>query len=438
MPFPRILIFGQSFNDSSGGGITLGNLFSGWPKERIAVMATGELLSNVSTKVCDTYYQIGRNEYKWHFPFKYVLPSYQSGVKTIHPQSTNYIPRKRSNFRYILVNKIFSPLVRWIGLFHSASKITLSAELKSWLNQYNPEFLYIQVSTREKILFATELCKYLSIPSAIHMMDDWPSTISSNGLFKNYWHNKIDAEFRQLLNNVDLFLSISDAMAREYNARYNHTFIAFHNPIDTDKWLKHRKTNYSVNSDKISLLYAGRIGPGIEQSLLDVASAIDEIRKTNVNLWFNIQTTTTDTKIINKLKKFGCVIINPVVEYLKIPKVLTSADILVFPNDFSKKGIDFLKFSMPTKLTEYMASGTPVLVYAPKESAATKMFMENQCGKCVLNRNKAELMEAINNLLKDKEYRKKISSRALTVVEEKFDANHVKSEFWKLLSENNS
>ena len=47
-------------------------------------------------------------------------------------------------------------------------------------------------------------------------------------------------------------------------------------------------------------------------------------------------------------------------------------------NDFDKKSISFLKYSMPTKASEYMISGTPVLVYSHGETAVSKFFMLRQ------------------------------------------------------------
>ncbi len=49
--YPRILIFGPPFNNFTGGGITLSNLFKGWPKDRIAVASTGHVLNNIRTDV---------------------------------------------------------------------------------------------------------------------------------------------------------------------------------------------------------------------------------------------------------------------------------------------------------------------------------------------------------------------------------------------------
>jgi len=195
MNFPKVLIFGQPFNDFSGGGITLTNLFKGWPKDKIAVTFIGHGLFNVTTDVCDTYYQLGREEHKWIFPLNLIQRKFNSGLKSFENKSLTTINLIHTGLRYKSVNRFFFPILRRIGVFHAMSKISLSERFKVWLSEFNPDILYLQVSTREGILFAIELCDYLKVPSVIHMMDDWPSTISNKGLFKNYWKRKIDFEF---------------------------------------------------------------------------------------------------------------------------------------------------------------------------------------------------------------------------------------------------
>jgi hypothetical protein len=66
-----------------------------------------------------------------------------------------------------------------------------------WLSGFKPDVLYVQISSRETLLFACELIDYLKIPSVNHVMDDWPSSLTSNGLAGNYWIKKIDNELRQ-------------------------------------------------------------------------------------------------------------------------------------------------------------------------------------------------------------------------------------------------
>ena len=271
----RVLIFGQPFNDFSGGGITLTNLFKGWPKKNIAVAFFAHGLSNVTTDVCAIYYQLGRDEHKWIFPFNLIQKKFDSGLKTFEESTILSSTHSEKGFRYKLVNNYFYPFLNWIGILHFASKVSISDRLRNWLIEFNPEVLYLQVSTREEIRFANELISFQNWPTIIHIMDDWPSTISNKGPFKKFWARTIDRELKSLFNRVDLRLSISDAMAREYLKRYGQTFLPFHNPIDTDVWLLHSKRDYSLNSEYVKVLYSGRIGIGITESLLEVAAVLE-------------------------------------------------------------------------------------------------------------------------------------------------------------------
>lgn len=435
MTFPRILIFGQPFNDFSGGGITLTNLFKQWPKDKIAVTFIGHGLLNVTTDVCDTYYQLGEEEHKWIFPFNLFQRRFNSGLKSFASNGPlTPIKNIRSGLRYKIVNSYFYPFLRRTGLFHALSHIRLSVKFTDWLKEYKPEVLYIQASTRETILFARELCDYLKIPSVIHVMDDWPSTISNHGLLKNYWKTRIDREYRELLNRVSLYLSISEAMSEEYMRRYNKAFIPFHNPIETERWLKHSKRDFSIDPKHVSVLYSGRVGDyGIADSLVEVASAIDTMNNDDLSVKLHIQTPVLIKSTIDRLLKYKCVVINPFVEYDRIPEVFSGADVLLLANDFTVQGVNYLRFSMPTKASEYMISGTPVLVYASEEAAVSKFFTANECGLCVTTRNTSDLMKAINFLIEHEDYRKKVSCNAVNLAREKFDAEKVREKFHSMI-----
>lgn len=436
MQYPRVLIFGQPFNDFSGGGITLTNLFKGWPKSKIAVTFIGHGLFNVTTDVCDTYYQLGKNEHKWIFPFNLIQRKFESGLR-VYNQNAPKVPVNffQAGIRYKIVNNFFYPFLKWIGIFHAISKISLSESFKKWLQEFNPDILYIQASTRETILFASELCDYLNKPSIIHVMDDWPSTISNSGILRNYWKRKIDMEFRKLLDKVSLHLSISEAMSEEYLNRYNKIFIPFHNPIETSRWMPYTKKEFTIDPGKVKILYSGRLGDnGIANSLLEIAFVLDRINNTNLSIELHIQTPTKSRQILDILNRYKCVILDPFVDYDQVPQVFSNADILVMANDFDEKAIKYLKLSMPTKASEYMISGTPIFVYASEKTALAKFFQNQKCGLCVTVRDAGMIEEAIRRLINDIEYRKALSETAVSLALMRFDANKVRSEFQALIS----
>lgn len=430
--YPRILIFGQPFNNFSGGGITISNLFKGWPKESIAVASTWHALYKASTDVCSLYYLLGIEEQRWRFPFNLIQRSFPSGLMSFNTQQhISKVPYK-INIRRMLVDGIFYPFLHWFGLFHYLSKITLSQHFKEWLSEYQPEILYIQVTSREDVLFSIQLCDFLHIPSVIHNMDDWPSTISNKGLFKNYWRKKIDKEFRMLLNRMDLYLSISDAMTAEYKKRYNKVFKAFHNPIDISKYtqIKNKPSEYDKT---FRILYIGRIGLANKHSIYSFANAISQQKKDKYKIELDIFTYNTDTHDSKKISNFKNIRISPPVKHDMIPGLLTQYDLLLLPLDFTEAGFKYSQYSLPTKASEYMISGTPILVFAPKETAISKFCAENECGYCVTEQNKEKINNAVQFLISNEEYRMKISQNAVRLATELFDGEKVRKEFQQLI-----
>ena len=434
MQMPKVLIFGQPFNNRHGGGITLSNLFKDWDKDRLAVAASGHVMYNVTTDVCETYYQLGSKEYRWRFPFRYLQRKFHSGLLRIDRTGNAESGNKELGLRYYFVNSIFYPALEWLGIYHCAAVYSMSDQFKTWLKDYNPQILYLQVSSYDTIVFARQLQNFLEIPSVLHMMDDWPSTISQKGPFRKVWEKKIDRELRSLMDKSSLLLSISDAMSDEYFRRYNKVFVPFHNPIDTKVWAEKRKLTYSFKDKIVRILYSGRIGPGITDSLVEIAETLDEIAIPGITLKFHIQSPSANPEIIKSLLKFQCTVLNPIADYSELPEIYSNADILLIANDFDQKGLAFLLYSMPTKASEYMISGTPVLVYSPSLTAVSKFFSQNECGCCVTDKNRTTLKQSITNLVTNEEYRKSLGNKANMLAIELFNAELVRSKFHHLLT----
>jgi glycosyltransferase involved in cell wall biosynthesis len=90
---------------------------------------------------------------------------------------------------------------------------------------------------------------------------------------------------------------------------------------------------------------------------------------------------------------------------------------------------------MPTKASEYMVSGTPILLYAPKETAISKFFLQHDCGCCVTERSSIGIINALNLLFNDEDYRRRISQNAHKLAAEKFDQEKVRGEFQQFLAD---
>ena len=430
MSLPKVLIVGQPFNNDTGGGITLSNLFAGWDRDRLAVISSGYLLSkNIDTEICNTYYQLGHEEQKWIFPLKYLKRKYESGLIKFDNQRIQDLTIHKSKLRVRIIKDFMYPFLNYIGISHCVSKINLSRDLCNWLDNFKPDILYVQVNFREEILFCLQLQSYLKKPLVLHMMDDWPSTIGKKGLFKNFWYKKIDKELRSLLDRATVLLSISDHMANEYKNRYGKEFITFHNPINIDFWQKYQRSSYELN-DSPTILYAGRIGLGIDTSLELIARAIEDVNKElNMEIKFVLQTQEKPLWIKNYKK----VTHTGFVSYHDLPKVFSQSDFLLLPYDFSPQSLQFIQFSMPTKGPEYMMSGTPIILFAPEETAIVKYCQTYKCAKIITENSINEITKAIKDLIQNETERKEIANKAKKIAAENHNSADVTNDFKNII-----
>ena len=429
--YPKVLIIGQSFNSYSGGGITLSNLFRGWDKDRLALAA--EQLVDLDLTICKNYYQLGFKENERRFPFNLIQKKYNSGEidLCLIDQNTNAIKVKTpNNKKFPSLVKIYDNVLNYIGLYHYSKKIDLSEEFLLWINEYKPDIIYTQLASFELIRFLDKINIKTKIPFAIHIMDDWPSTISKKGILQKYWNSRINKEFKLLLNKATVLMCISESMSFEYKRRYNKNFSAFHNPIDIEKWKTNIERDYSIGKE-VTILYTGRIGLGIDQSLRTVSNVISEYNKKHkAKIELILQ-----TKIVPEwTKKYDFITCRFISDYSNYPSSLINADILLLPYDFTEESIRFIKYSMPTKASEYMASGTPILTFAPKETALCQHAIKYGWAYVVSENSSAELTNAFECLIDNQNIRKNFGIKAKEFSINYYDRNKIVKKFKNILA----
>jgi glycosyltransferase involved in cell wall biosynthesis len=180
--------------------------------------------------------------------------------------------------------------------------------------------------------------------------------------------------------------------------------------------------------ERFKILYAGRIGSGIQNCLLAVALAIDNQIKRGLKIEFQIQST-TNHPVMRVLGKFDFVTLCSPVSYSQLPAVFSAADLLLLPNDFDKTAISFLKYSMPTKASEYMVSGTPILVFSASGTAVAIHAKKYKWAYVVTENSSENLEAAISALYSDKKLRVSLGERAKEFAVQHYESGKIKAAF---------
>jgi len=241
------------------------------------------------------------------------------------------------------------------------------------------------------------------IPTAklvLYIVDDWVGTSGAGRLFTSFWKKENENLFNRLLNKSAVLFSICSYMSEDYKIRYKKTFIPVHNPVDIKLWNSipfKRKYDENVKS----ILYVGKINQDTEDCLLDVAKVIQSLSnkqdKKNVQYLLDIYTPNY-TNFITKFDRYAHCHLFPAISHEKIPEISKSYDALLLTLGFSKRSKEYTRLSMPTKLSEYLCSGVPVILYCPSNIALAKYLSSNDCTISCFNRDKLSLKRTLLKL----------------------------------------
>ncbi len=292
---PKVLLL-CSFSQNTANGITIRNLFKGWPKERIALAEFNDGPDEVCVPGIDHYYFLGNKEVQFIAPFHLLREigdskilrdggwrihasplamqdtvadsegeetgdrGQVSGVRSQGAGSRNQgtgvrwqVPggssegskQKPASGLAKIKNALKEWLVkvqRWYlqksGLVLVSRKFRFSPEFDAWVREFEPDIIYASTGDICKLEFIEAACKRYHTRLAIHIFDDYINSKHERTLFPRYWGRRLDTTFRSVCAAADVHLSISEKMAAEYRAKYGPKFHAFHNPIDSSIWLK--------------------------------------------------------------------------------------------------------------------------------------------------------------------------------------------------------
>ena len=423
--FPRVLIVSSSvFNSYSGGGITLTNLFRGWPRDRMAALHSEVLPPE--TSVCERYFELGRDEVSLALPFANTARSW---LRSIAAEGNG-----RSGLR-----SGASRSLRWIRSLVGdgiPERVRLSASLIEWVEAFRPHVLYTLLGSLTYIRLVKLLRDHFDIPVIIHMMDDWPAHRHRRGVFGPWLRRQMLREFEILVQTAELRLGICDAMCKEYGGRYGVPFLAFHNPADEAEWQSSAKRDYTLQTPFRIVYYGTIVDLAQLHSLMDIGWAVAGLHRDGVSVEFCVHTQHYSLQQYRSvLESCPGIRMGPETGKDDFKSIITAADLLVLPVNFNERSVRYLRLSFPSKLPAYMASGTPILAYGPSEMAQIRYLMDARAAHIVSERSRDAVSHAIRRLMADENYRAEIGRRAHLLALERHGAAKTRANFRRAVAE---
>lgn len=411
MEFPRVIVISNnSFSNNSSNGRTLGNLFIGWPKDRLAQFCISTTEPNY--ELCDNYFLLtDRSALDGFVHFK---KARRCDIKTNRNTQGNTIIGGKKQ-----VKTPFTALLRHIIW---SNKRWNSREFQSWVDLFNPDLLLVMNSDATFILdIATEMSKRRRIPLIMFNTEGYyffkknyyaHSYCFDNTLFRIY-QSIYRSHFRRMMKQVVLSVHLNSLLEHDYLHEFGGKSM-----------VKYTSSNMSfdisdLNMEQPSFNYLGNFGYDRMSALIDVAEVLQSI---NPEYKLNIYGSIPNDEARVKMEACSGIIYRGTVPYSEVIKVIYHSTILFHAESQSKEFAEFLKYGFSTKIADSISSGHPFLMYSSPDIAGAKYVIET--GAAWYASDKKELKDCIISILTDMAKREQVAEIARQTAIENHDLQH--------------
>ena len=182
-----------------------------------------------------------------------------------------------------------------------------------------------------------------------------------------------------------------------------------------------------ININKFNVIYSGTMAlKHNPEIIIEAAKTLQNIEFNIIGFGVGVDYIKENTSNLKNIHTF------PIQPFNVFSKVLASADILiaVIENDAGK-------FSVPSKILNYMCAGKPIVLSAPIDNLASKIINNSNSGITVGPKDYKGFSDAINKLANDKELVSKYSKNSRDYAEKNFNIELITQEFEKIFKDLN-
>jgi len=294
----------------------------------------------------------------------------------------NLIREERRNKKYLITSILYSdsPFIRFLRLLLWNKKIWGNEKLKLWLDTYSPDFVFVHCSSSAFILeIAMFVSDYLHIPLIFEIADDYffikHSPVS---LFNRLYQQKYAITFKRIMAMASGVIYLSDKMKNKYDS--------FFDKNGTSVYLSSYFTaTGKQTSEKKCFQYFGNLGYGRRRTILRLGR---EISKYGVNIHVHLPPT---QNAVNRLSgKEKGIKDEGSLEYEGVLKEMRNTDVLVYIETFQKKKAEEIELSLSTKISDYLASGIPILAVGSPKTGSISFLKKTKSAFVIDDKSKLE------------------------------------------------
>ena len=294
--------------------------------------------------------------------------------------------------------------------------VFLTRRIRKFLKEFAPDCIYTLGNSIDAMKYVCKVAKLCGISVLPHFMDNWQES-HRYGNGKYPLHQKVTQKWlKKMYAYAACALTISEKMAEVYGRRWKIRHFALMNTVDVERF---RCEQNRTAGEKV-FVYAGGLHLNRYRSLAAIAKSVDEQNATHPEKLYHLEIYTDEkSKSLyeSALSVYSSVTFRPYVTHENILSVYRRAFVLVHIESFDTENRSFIRYSLSTKISEYLATGLPILLYAPSDIFVTEYLKSHDAAAVASDENTLKLI--VKRMTEDAAYRGRIGKNAQRLANEK-------------------
>jgi glycosyltransferase involved in cell wall biosynthesis len=401
-------------------GITVANLFSGWDQQALAQLFISDI--EPDKELCGNSFRLGEVV----FPVDYCLRALLGkAIKLNHPL-THKIGGVGPSMDDTLNLRVRLHLIA--RAINDLGPCVLPSVAARWIQEFRPDVIYSSLGNARLVkivIWASRVAG--NVPIVPHFMDDWPSTLYADERLWSIPKNIVDHLLRSLFRRAPVGLCIGESMAEEYKARYGRDFCGFMNCVN-DEEFRSSPHHGGPGQGPLIWAYVGGLHLNRWKPLALLAQCISA-QGAILRIFAPERDLCEFGSVFSVVRNVETGTLAPG----EVMKAMKQSDVLIHVESFDHAESTYTRFSVSTKLAQYLACGRTIFGFGPAGLASLKLIKEARAGITVTKEDRAEVADAVTRTSNDPVFRLASGRKGWEYASAHFKKSVVSQKFRKIL-----
>jgi glycosyltransferase involved in cell wall biosynthesis len=287
---------------------------------------------------------------------------------------------------------------------------------------FDPEIILICPDGPMGLVMGYKTAQTLKRPFLVYLMDDWVATAH-----QRWFSGSTQAYCQRLLRDAEGWMIISSQLEQSLIDRYAikpQRSLVVHNPVNLSN--KEVPDFQPHQQQTFRIAYAGSIWTMHYDAIALIAQAISELQTAGHSIELVLYTQEGFWSFYCAEWETWRVVYGGFLPYQAVNQHLQQADLLLIASSFLPRYANITRSSVQTKVTDYMATGRPILSYGPSYAACNAFVKQWSCGITCETNDLEEVKVFLLNQIQNREANQIYARTAYKVLQQHFETRKIR------------